>query len=639
MTRFACPGILPPVDGAKFRRDGAPAIEGWVAATESGLVASRASLIMFPLTNRLRFLCACFLLAVAATALDPSSFGQSAPAFTKVIVFGDSLSDDGNIARRVEDLFFLRYPGHDFDYADGRFTNSTNTFPPALRFAGVWHEQLATAFLQVPVATNSLDGGLDYAYGGATTNNGITQRTVISNTTPFGGGQLSIPIDNLGRQITNYLASHTPDPAALYIVWGGGNDLFDDASSANVTATADRVGALVTRLAVAGARNFLVPNVPALGDIPHYNSQPGMSATLDAASVSYRTQLDAALDVAAADLVSQGVNAQIFRFDVYTLFQTMVAQPAYFGFANTSDSAQLQLSVNPDAYIFWDDIHPTSAAHFQLAAAANRVLSGAGVTTSSLLNISARSRVETGDNVMIAGFIIGGSRPKRVLVRGMGPTLTALGVPGALSNPTLTLFNEQTQPLATNDNWKSTQQSQIAATPYAPGDDRESALIVTLDPGRYTAILSGVSGETGIGLLDVFDLDTAIAPASRPINVSARAHVLTGDNVLISGFMVSGTGPRRVMVRAIGPSLASFGVPGSLADPVLNVIDAQGQTIASNDNWQDTQQAEIAATPYAPQSNLESAVIVTLNPGSYTAIVQGRNGTTGVALVEVYELP
>lgn len=596
------------------------------------LMMSSISIHLLPRSVRIGLLFACALVA----PLQPV-FGQQVPAFTQIIVFGDSLSDDGNITRRVNDLFFLSYPGHDFDYADGRFTNSTNTVPASLRFAGVWHEQLAAKFLQLAPATYSLAGGLDHAFGGATTNDGVIQRTVIRNTTPFGGGQYAIRIDNLGQQVTNFLASHTPDPGALYVVWGGGNDLFDDAGAANVTATANRVGALVSRLAVAGARNFLVPNVPSLGAVPHYNQQ-AVAPALNAASASYRTQLDAGLDAATSSLASQGIAARIYRLDIFTLFQTLVAQPAYFGFTNTRDSAQFQALVNPDQYLFWDDIHPTAAAHFQIAAAARRVLSGAGVATSSLVNIAARSRVETGENVLIGGFVIRGSTPKRVIVRGIGPSLTAMNVAGALSNPMLTLFNGQGQPIGSNDDWRSAQQAEIAASPFAPTDDRESAIIATLAPGSYTAILAGVNGEMGVGLVEVYDLDTATAPTSRPINVAARARVLTGANVLIGGFVISGTGPRRVIVRAIGPSLAQSGVQGPLADPTLTVFNAQNQALATNDNWKDSQQALIAATPFPPGNDAESAIIITLDPGAYTAVVSGKGGATGVALVEIYDL-
>ncbi len=585
-----------------------------------------------------RALAAAFLAALSLAALPPEASAQ-APTFSKVIVFGDSLSDDGNVANRVENRVAIRYPGQNFNYADGRFTNNGASNPPSGRYAGVWHEQLANIFLRLPIASNSLDNnGSDYAFGGATTKDGATDRTVISNPTPFGGGQVTVTIDNMGLQVSTYLRDHpVADPQALYIVWGGGNDLFDDPSAANVTATANRMGALVTRLAQAGARNFLVPNVPALGAVPHYNTQPAQGATLSAASESYRPQLNTALDTATAALAGQGITARIFRLDIYNLFLNLVAQPGYFGFSNVHDSAQ-GASVIADHYLFWDDIHPTAAAHFQIAAAAFRVLSGGNETTASLVNVSTRAQVGTGENVVIGGFVISGSTQKTVLVRGIGPSLTALGVTGALSNPTLTLFNSAGAAVGSNDDWRSTQEAQINGTGKAPTNDRESALLINLNPGTYTAVLAGVSGESGVGLVEVYDIDPQSAPVSRPVNVSTRARVLTGSNSLIGGFVIDGTRTRRVIIRAIGPTLTAFGVQGALADPTLTVFNAQGQTIASNDDWKSTQQAEIAATRFAPSNDTESAIVLTLNPGPYTAIVNGKNGATGVALVEVYDL-
>ncbi len=255
----------------------------------------------------------------------------------------------------------------------------------------------------------------------------------------------------------------------------------------------------------------------------------------------------------------------------------------------------------------------------------------------SLINLATRARVETLDNVMIAGFVIGGTGNKRLMVRAIGPDLTRRGVAGALSNPTLSLFGPGGQ-LAVNDNWKDTQAAEIAATPFAPVDDRESAIIATLPPGPYTAIVSGVGGEMGVGLVEVYDLDTANVAGARPVNVATRARVQTGDNILIGGFVIAGTRPRRVIVRAIGPELTGRGVAGALQDPVLTIVNAQGVNVAVNDNWKDTQAAEIAGTPFAPTDDRESAVVLTLDPGAYTALVTGKNGTTGVALVEVYDL-
>ncbi len=256
----------------------------------------------------------------------------------------------------------------------------------------------------------------------------------------------------------------------------------------------------------------------------------------------------------------------------------------------------------------------------------------------TLTNISTRGRVETGDNVMIAGFVITGPNSKKVLIRALGPTLTSFGVSGALSDPTLTLFNSQGQAIATNDNWRSAQQAEIIASTFAPPDDREPGIVATLTPGAYTAILTGVGGEMGVGIVEVYDLDIPNAPSARPVNVSTRARVLTGDSVMIGGFVIGGTRPRRVIIRAIGPTLTAFGVQGALADPTLSVFNAQGQSIATNDNWKDTQQAVIAATPFAPASDADSAIVLTLDPGAYTAIVAGKSGATGVALVEVYDL-
>ncbi|MBS0659165.1 MAG: hypothetical protein JSR82_13060 [Verrucomicrobia bacterium] len=263
----------------------------------------------------------------------------------------------------------------------------------------------------------------------------------------------------------------------------------------------------------------------------------------------------------------------------------------------------------------------------------------AAPAAASLVNLSTRGRVETGDNTMIGGSVIGGSAPKRVLVRAIGPSLTAFGVIGALANPQLRLVSSETQAtVAENDDWRGTQQAEITASGFAPTDQRESALIATLAPGAYTALVTGVGGEMGVGLLEVYDLESGARETSRPINVSTRARVLTESGVLIGGFVVEGTRPRRVLVRALGPSLTAFGVQGALADPVLELKNATGTTLASNDSWATNQASEITETGLAPQNSAEAAIVLTLEPGAYTAIVRGAASTTGVGLVEVYDL-
>ena len=273
---------------------------------------------------------------------------------------------------------------------------------------------------------------------------------------------------------------------------------------------------------------------------------------------------------------------------------------------------------------------------------------------STLGNISTRAFVQTGDNVVIGGFIIEGAEAKRVVIRAIGPELTQYGVPNALANPTLELHDATGALIASNNNWVATiiggiitsdQVAAIRASGYAPGDPRESAMIVNLPPGNYTAIVRGVNNTTGVALAEVYDLSPA--PNSILSNISTRAFVQTGDNVMIGGVIVQGTQPRRVIVRAIGPELTQYGVPNPLADPTLELHDSTGALIASNDNWQHTiiggiitsdQVAAIRASGHAPGDPSESAIIANLPPGNYTAIVRGVNNTTGVALVEVYDL-
>ncbi len=273
---------------------------------------------------------------------------------------------------------------------------------------------------------------------------------------------------------------------------------------------------------------------------------------------------------------------------------------------------------------------------------------------SRLNNISTRAFVQTGDNVVIGGFIVQGIQPKRVIIRAIGPELTQYGVPSALANPTLELHDDTGALIASNDNWVSTiiggiitsnQVRAIHDSGHAPTDGRESAIIADLPAGNYTAIVRGVNDMTGVALVEVYDLS---ADANSILgNISTRSFVQTGDNVMIGGFIVQGPQPKRVIVRAIGPELTQYGIPNALADPTLELHDGTGALIASNDNWQTTiiggiitkdQVADIQNSGHAPTQPSESAIIADLPPGNYTAIVRGKNIIVGVALVEVYDL-
>jgi plastocyanin len=276
--------------------------------------------------------------------------------------------------------------------------------------------------------------------------------------------------------------------------------------------------------------------------------------------------------------------------------------------------------------------------------------------TSWLGNISTRGFVQTGDNVMIGGFIVQGPTltSKTVIVRAIGPELTPFGIPNALADPTLELHDGTGALIASNDNWQTTiiggiitadQVTAIQNSGHAPSQPSESAIIGTLPPGNFTAIVRGVNNTTGVALVEVYDLGPTTASILG--NISTRDFVQTGDNVMIGGFIVQGTGLKKVIVRAIGPELTPFGVPNILADPTLELHDGTRALIASNDNWQTTiiggiitsdQVAAIQNSGHAPTQPSESAIIADLPPGNYTALVRGVNNATGVALVEVYDL-
>jgi hypothetical protein len=254
------------------------------------------------------------------------------------------------------------------------------------------------------------------------------------------------------------------------------------------------------------------------------------------------------------------------------------------------------------------------------------------MTASTVLaNISTRLLVETGDNVLIGGFIANGTASKKVIVRAIGPSLP---LSGSLADPQLELHDSLGNLIASNDNWQDAPNKQeIIDSALEPANDLESAILSSLPPGLYTAIVAGTNATTGVALVEAYDLDQTVD--SKLANISTRGLVQTLDNVMIGGFIAVGIDPLKVLVRAIGPSLP---VDGKLANPNLELYDANGLLLSSNDNWRSDQEAEIIATNLQPTNDLESAILMTLPPAAYTAIVRGVAGTTGVALVEVYAL-
>jgi hypothetical protein len=255
------------------------------------------------------------------------------------------------------------------------------------------------------------------------------------------------------------------------------------------------------------------------------------------------------------------------------------------------------------------------------------------------VNISTRLRVETGDNAMIGGFIITGNSSKPVLIRGLGPSLAGVGLSDTLADPLLELRASNGALLLSNDNWKDTQRSLIEGTDFQPTNDLESVIVTTLSPGAYTGILTGRNQTTGLGLLEIYDTDSAV-PAQLA-NISTRGFVQSGNNVMIGGFILGGTNqPARVAIRGIGPSLAQFGLSNVLADPVLELHSANGTLLVTNDNWTDDipMALDLFANGLAPSDSKESGILLSLPPGQFTAILTGKNGGVGIGLVEVYNL-
>jgi len=252
-------------------------------------------------------------------------------------------------------------------------------------------------------------------------------------------------------------------------------------------------------------------------------------------------------------------------------------------------------------------------------------------------NLSTRVSVQAGDGVAIAGFIISGSSPKQVLIKGLGASLSNFGISNPLQDPTLELHDSTGKVIATNDDWQTATNAGQIPVDFRPADMREPAILATLQPGTFTAVLRGKNGGTGVGLIEMDDLSTGVP--SKLTNVSTRGFVGTEENVMIGGFILSGgSAERQVLIRALGPTLAQapFNITGNLTDPTLMLVDGNGTVLASNDDWKSLQQSEIQATGLAPPNDREAAILATLPTGNFTAIVSGKNEETGIALVDVF---
>jgi hypothetical protein len=247
--------------------------------------------------------------------------------------------------------------------------------------------------------------------------------------------------------------------------------------------------------------------------------------------------------------------------------------------------------------------------------------------------------VETGDKLMIGGFIISGNAPKKVGIRGMGPVLAGFGITDFLADPFLELRSSSGTLLQSNDNWKDAQQAEIEAIGLAPSDNREAVIVTTLNPGSYTALLTGKGGTTGVGLVEIYDVSPA--SDSQLANTSTRGFVQGENNVLIAGFILgTNTANGQIAIRGLGPSLSQFGLNPVMADPTLELHDNNGATLITNDDWQtDTvSAANLVLFNLAPTNPKEAGIFTSLPPGTFTAILAGKAGGIGIGLVEIYNL-
>ena len=350
----------------------------------------------------------------------------SAQSYTSVVVFGDSLSDTGNIAHLANSQYAVRYPGPLFNYADGRFTDGTTTTPAAKAYSGVWVEQLAGQFTAKPAVTNSLDGGTNYAYGGATTADGY--QTVAASSILPGAPPVSITLANMGQQVANYLDTNpTITPNTLFVLFGGANDLFADSSTAGTTAAAQREATLVQRLIAAGATNFLVLNLPPLGGTPGNVSGPNSTA-LNIASTLFRMLLAADLQAVQTGATAQGKTVQILQPDLFTQFLGAVSSPAQFGFSNVSTSAQ-GTTLNADTSVFWDTIHPTTTGHHVIAETAEATL--VKLTTTTTVLTSSASVTSAQNPVTLTATVTGGTAKPTGLVTFFSGTLGSATLVGS----------------------------------------------------------------------------------------------------------------------------------------------------------------------------------------------------------------
>ncbi|HMG04700.1 MAG TPA: PKD domain-containing protein, partial [Chthoniobacterales bacterium] len=433
------------------------------------------------------------------------------------------------------------------------------------------------------------------------------------------------PVTGTAPLLVNFDASASSDPdtgppadtIASYTFEFGDGSMPETTSSATIQHSYTNAGAYRATVRVTDSRGKQSDNLAGV----NIDVAPGTTPTPTATATTTATATPTATATASPSA-------------------TATASPTATATATPSATATATATATPTA-----TASPTATATASPTATATATATATPTATAKpspaqLLNISSRARVQTADNICIGGFIVTGAVPKHVLVRAIGPSLSRFSIPNVLADPVLELHGQNGFVTITDDNWKDdpAQQAAIEASGLAPTNDLESAIDVVLTPGSYTAVVRGKNNTSGVGLVEVYDLNQAVA--SKLVNLSTRAFAGTGDNLVIAGFILgNGTGDDRIVVRGLGPSLSDLGVSNVLANPTLELRDENGTLLVSNNDWQDdaSQAAEISAAGLAPSDTHESAIAATLQPGLYTALLAGTNNGSGNALVEVYD--
>jgi outer membrane lipase/esterase len=308
-----------------------------------------------------------------------SAIPAQAQNYTSIVIFGDSLSDTGNDAYLSQHKYGVRIPGPSADYTDGRFTDGDDTIPVARKYFGVWIEQFAATLPSKPIILDSLDGGTNYAYGFAFTGNGTSVLTLSA--------ALSINVNNIGQQITDYLATHPViNDRTLFVVWGGANDILNATSPDDVFKAGVNQVTNIQRLIDAGATQFVIPNLPPLGSTPRLNAIPTDAAAATAASVLFNQILRTGVDVLRD--FNFGRHLHFVQLDVFSLFNKIIASPSSYSLADVTTSSQAMSTVDPDTYLFWDDLHPTTRGHNILATTLAKMI--CGKTAEPLTSLTSR---------------------------------------------------------------------------------------------------------------------------------------------------------------------------------------------------------------------------------------------------------